>query len=371
MTLWPYAFALFAAALLPVQAALNGAINRALQQPPLVVVCSLTGSLLFIAAVAVLGGKLAWPGLGRLGAVPWWAWPAGVCGAIFLLDRLGLTRLRVNRIIGQARADGSVRIDVRLPLTDCVALGADLCARYRLVDAAVVPAMDDIDEQRRVIGDETSAMAHRLLHDGQAVGIGWGRTLRSSMARLPRESFARSWVVSLMGGLTRGSGINTFEVSTQLADALGADCWYLAAPLYCPSEKSRADLLAHGELADVMRRAREVEVALVTCGDITGNSLIASMPMVREHDAELRAHGAVGDLLGSFLDAEGQLVAHKLNRQVVALAPSELAAVPISVLSSGGVSKIPILRAVLRGGYVNRIVTDEACARALLDGGNA
>ena len=284
-----------------------------------------------------------------------------------IADRLGLTRLRVNRIIGQARADGSVRIDVRLPLADCVALADALCGRYGLVDAAVVPEMDDIDEQRRVIGEETSAILRRLLHDGQAVGIGWGRTLRASLARLPRDSFARSRVVSLMGGLTRGSGINTFEVATQFADALGAECWYIAAPLYCPSEESRRTLLAHGELADVMRRAREVEVALVTCGDLTGNSLIASMAMVREHEAGLRDCGAVGDLLGSFLDAQGQLCEHPLNHQVVALAPRELKALPVSILASGGMTKVPILRAVLTAGYVNRVVTDAGCARALLE----
>ncbi len=284
-----------------------------------------------------------------------------------IADRLGLTRLRVNRIIGQARADGSVRIDVRLPLADCVELADALCQRYDLVDAVVVPEMEDPDERRRVIGEETSAVLQRLLRDGQALGVGWGRTLRAALARLPRETFTKSWVVSLMGGLTRGSGINTFEVSTQFADALGAECWYIAAPLYCPSEESRRTLLAHGELADVMQRAREVEVALVTCGDMTGNSLIATMPMVRAHDFELRAAGAVGDLLGCFLDAEGRVVEHELNRQVVALSPIELKAVPVSIIASGGQSKVPILRAVLKAGYVNRVVTDAACARTLLE----
>ena len=284
-----------------------------------------------------------------------------------IADRMGLTRLRVNRAIGQARADGSVSIDLRLPLTECVALAEALAARYHLADAAVVPDLDQPDERRRVIGEEVSRMLARLVRDGQGVGIGWGRTLRASLARLPRQSFGRSWVVALMGGLTRGSGINTFEVSTQFADALGAECWYLAAPLYCPSEESRAALLAHGELADVMRRAREVEVALVTCGDLSASSLIASMPMVQAHQDGLRAAGAVGDVLGTFLDAEGAPVAHPLNRQVVALAPAELARAAHSILASGGLGKLPVMRAVLRAGYVNRLVTDATCARALLD----
>ncbi len=128
-------------------------------------------------------------------------------------------------------------------------------------------------------------------------------------------------------------------------------------------------MLAHAELADVMRRARAVSVALLTCGDMTSKSLIASMPMVRAHEAELEAMGAVGDLLGSFLDAEGALVPHPLNRQVMALTPPELKLVPVSILASGGMNKVPIIRSALLAGYVNHLVTDDACARALLDQG--
>lgn len=283
-----------------------------------------------------------------------------------IADRLGLTRLRVNRIIGQARADGTVRVDLRVPLVECVALAAQLAARFGLKAASVVPSLPDTNEQRRVIGEEVGLVLDPLLREDVGLGIGWGRTLRASLGRLPRRVLARSFVVSLMGGLTRGSGINTFEVSTQFAEALGAECWYLAAPLYCPSEELLRELLSHEDLADVMRRAREVGVALLTCGDLSDISLIAGMQTVRDHRDALRAAGAVGDVLGAFLDARGGLVDHPLNRRVMALSPDELRTVPDSVLASGGLNKVAIIRAILLGGYVNRIVTDEACARALL-----
>ena len=283
-----------------------------------------------------------------------------------IADRLGLTRLRVNRIIGQARADGTVRVDLRVPLGDCVALGAELAARFGLRAASVVPSLEDAAEQRRVIGEEVGLMLDRLLREGVGVGIGWGRTLRASLGRLPRRPVARSFVVSLMGGLTRGSGINTFEVSTQFAEAMQAECWYLAAPLYCPSVESRDELLSHEDLADVMRRAREAGIVLLTCGDLSDNSLIASMQAVRDHRAALRAAGAGGDMLGSFIDERGHVVDHALNRRVMALTPAELKALPESILASGGLNKVPIIRGILEGGYVNRIVTDEDCARSLL-----
>jgi transporter family-2 protein len=85
--IWPITFTLAAASLLPIQAALNSAINRALHRPPLVVMVSLGGSLIFMLVVALLNARQSWLALARLGSVPWWAWPAGVCGAVFLLSQ--------------------------------------------------------------------------------------------------------------------------------------------------------------------------------------------------------------------------------------------------------------------------------------------
>ncbi len=87
MSWWPIPFALLAASLLPIQAALNNAMNRALHRPPLVVIISVSCSLLFMVGVLLLQGRVALPSGERVAAVPWWAWPAGVCGAVFLLSQ--------------------------------------------------------------------------------------------------------------------------------------------------------------------------------------------------------------------------------------------------------------------------------------------
>jgi DNA-binding transcriptional regulator LsrR (DeoR family) len=283
-----------------------------------------------------------------------------------IADRLGVTRLRVNKIIGQARADGLVRIDIRMPLASCVALEEKLKARFGLDDATVVPSIPDPDAQQRVIGEAAGMMLDPLLKDGIGLGVGWGRTLRAAVHCLTPRRFPQSWVTALMGGLTRGSGTNTFEVSTEFARMIGAECYYVAAPIYCPSAENRSTLLTHYGLAEVMRRAREGDVALVASGDLTNRSLLASTHIVSECIAELRAAGAVGDLLGTFLDEYGRPVEHPLNDRVMALQPHELKAYPASILASGGMPKLPAVRGILNARYVRRLVTDEGVAKELL-----
>lgn len=283
-----------------------------------------------------------------------------------IAERLGVTRLKVNRIIGQARADGSVRIEVRLPLARCIALEEQLVARHGLQAASVIPSVEDLEDRQAQIGEAAGAMLDPLLTDGVGLGVGWGRTLRAATRRLTPRRLAGSYVTSLMGGLTRASGVNTFEVAADYADHLGAECYYFVAPLFCPSEESRTALLTHNGLSQVMRRAREGTIAMVSSGDLSPLSLLAATQTISENMESLRDAGAIGDLLGVFLNEDGQPVDHPLNHCVMSLTPTELKAYPISILASGGLNKLPIIRAILKGGYVTRLVTDEQVAEALL-----
>lgn len=284
-----------------------------------------------------------------------------------IADHLGITRLRVNNIVGQCRSDGTVVVDVRLPIADCIALEERLKTRFGLGSATVVPIIDDVDVLQRMIGEAAGALLDRLIGNGMGLGVGWGRTLSWAANRVTRRRYGESWVATLMGGLTRGSGTNTFEVATHFAQALGADCYYLAAPLYCPSIESREMLLTHHGLADVMRRARSVDLALVSSGDFSRRSQLAVTPTVKENLASLREAGAIGDLLGSFLTAEGKLADHPLNERVMALNIADLARIKTSILVSGGLYKFDIVRAALISERVNGIVTDEALARTILE----
>lgn len=284
-----------------------------------------------------------------------------------IADQLGLTRLRVNKILGQVRSDGSVAVDIRLPLVNCIELEQRLTGKFGLRHVSVVPALDDEGEQQRVIGDAAGALLDRILQNGMGLGVGWGKTLKAGLRRLTPRPLAESWVTSVMGGLTRGSGSSTFEVATGYARAISAECYYLTAPLYFPTPESRAMLLSHYGISETMRRARSVDVALVSCGDMTTRSLLVKTPTVSENLESLLSANAVGDILGVFLGPDGQPVDHPLNERVLSLTPKELMSVPHSILASGALYKLPILKAILKAGYVNCLVTDEHCAAAILE----
>jgi DNA-binding transcriptional regulator LsrR (DeoR family) len=87
----------------------------------------------------------------------------------------------------------------------------------------------------------------------------------------------------------------------------------------------------------------------------------------RETWRSLREAGAVGDICGHYLDRDGKAVMHSLTRRVIHPSMRVLLGVPERVLAAGGLQKVPIVRAAIRAGLADTLITDENAAIALCD----
>ena len=291
-----------------------------------------------------------------------------------IADLLGLTRLRVNKMLGECRSRGIVQVTLNTRFESCVMLERQLIREFGLTDAVVIPTPRDPERIPRLVGQAAGQfLVHFLRRHGiSAIGVGWGATLREGIRAIEGSDLEGASVVSLMGGLTRGFELNTFEIATELARKLHASCSYLAAPIYAGSRESRDTIVAQTVFAEVMERMRSVEIAILGSGDLSSRSLLIRHGRPEDVTVEsLVAAGAVGDLLGQFIDRTGVPVDHELNQRVVALPLATLREIPTVVLASGGVNKAEVIGAALRGGLVRVVVSDEATVRSVLGEGDA
>lgn len=281
--------------------------------------------------------------------------------------KLGLNRTRVNRLLAQARDQGLVQINITGRLSECVALEEQLKKQYGLDDATVVPTPPDQALIPQVIATAAGAALAERLKDGMSVGVGWGRTLRLSIQSVPRRSLKRLSVVSLLGGLTRGSAMNPHETASHLADLVGAQCYYVAAPALTDTESTRDLLIAQPMLREIFERGEKVDLAFLSVGELSHVCTMTRVGLVSRDEVDsLVEAGAVGDICAHWVDDEGRLVDHPLNSRVVALSPGKLRGIPCVVIASGGKSKTAALRGVLKGGMCDVLITDEQTASAIL-----
>lgn len=282
-------------------------------------------------------------------------------------QRIGISRMMVNRILAQCLAEGVVQIRINARLASSVALEEELVRRFALRDAVVLPSPARGEEVAAILGAEAGHYLSERLRPGISVGLGWGRALWSSLRTVRRRKVPGLAIVALLGGLTRRAAVNTYECASRLADIVSADCYYLAAPAFAGSEESRDMLFAQEVIAEVYERARHCDVALISAGELAPSSTNYKLGLLTREDLlSLREAGAVGDVLCCFIDAAGRPVDHPLNRRVIALRLADLKRIPQVILLGGGRAKAAVIGAALRAGYAHVLITDEDCARALL-----
>jgi DNA-binding transcriptional regulator LsrR (DeoR family) len=281
--------------------------------------------------------------------------------------KLGLTRVRVNRLLAYARKQGLVQVTITGRLASSIKLEDELKSTFGLRDAVVVPPAQEGEKLRNVIAAAAGHYLGQQLRDGMSVGVGWGQTLRHSLRFVPQKTFKRLSIVSLIGGLTHSSAVNPHETASHLADIVGGQCYYLAGPAFTDTAETRDVLMNQPMLRDVFERGRNVDLAFLSVGEMSRHSTMARLGLITQDEVEsLIAIGALGDLCSHWLNARGDMVDHPLNARAVALPPAHLRSVERVVLVSGGKSKIGMIHGVLTARLANILVTDEITARSVL-----
>lgn len=281
-------------------------------------------------------------------------------------QRLGLTRKRVNQMIGLSLATGLVQISIDGRFGPYLDLEARLVERFGLRRAIVVPSPAPETDVRAVVGAAAGQYMSDTLAAGDTLAIAWGGTIHAAAQNLSRRQGGHT-IISLVGGLVASGPINPYDNAAMFARFLGASCRYVTAPMIADSPELRDALMASRKIRDTFAAVRDAQHALLSAVDLTEQSKALEYGVIsRATWRSLRDAGAVGDIAGHYFDADGTAVQHPITRQVIRAELSDLRAIPNIVLAAGGGHKAPVIRAGLLAGLGHVLITDEAAAVALL-----
>jgi DNA-binding transcriptional regulator LsrR (DeoR family) len=282
--------------------------------------------------------------------------------------RVGVSRSTVSRMLTRALDTGIVEIRVHRPVAMHGELQSQTMRQFPVRDAII--SHDRGDGSLRAVGRLTADYLQATLPNEAGVAVGWGTALRAVVDGLCPDRRRRVDVVQLIGAVgSLEPDVDGGGLAAELAELLGGRPRLLNVPLVVADPALAAGLRREPSVARVLEVAARADIALIGLGSMRpeSSSFVRAGYVAADELAATAAAGAVGDVCGHFLDADGQLLDVPLGRRTLGLDLDRLRAIPRVVGVAAGPDKVAVVRAALRGGLVNVIATDSTTMAAVLD----
>lgn len=300
-----------------------------------------------------------------------WLYYVGNLSQQEVSQRLGVSRFKVLRMLADARKQGLVRIAVEHRTSRALALADQLVAAFGLQEAQVAPLGSDEPDDvlaRNAVAVLASGYLSRIAATDSpvTVGVGWGRTLSAMADNLTGVRNGGLTFVSLMGSVTYASHTAPGDVCVRLAAQTGGRAILLPAPFVTDSAAACAGIMSQRLVREAMDVARAADHALMSVGECRDGAILFDSDIFDAGQiAQLREADVVGDCCGVFYKADGSVADIELNRCTPCVRPADMAAMD-TVLLAGGMGKLAATLAVLRAGFVKKLLVDEGLANALV-----
>lgn len=267
------------------------------------------------------------------------------------------------RCLHLAQAKGIVKISVATPATTNEPLSEQLAERLGLAGCLVVDTTGGVRNAREQVAGAAARTLPGLLVEGDLLGLTWSRTVERMvelLSELPPCS-----VVQLAGSFspTHGDGLDLVHRAARLS---GGIAYAVPAPLVVDDPGVAAALRRQPAIAHPLAMADGLDVSVVSIGAWrAGCSTVWDAVPAPVQEAGCRA-GAVAEVSGRLLDAEGNPVESMLDHLVVSASVEQLRRPAERVALVGGADRAASTVAAVRAGLVSTLVTTAQVARAVL-----
>ena len=283
-----------------------------------------------------------------------------------IAQKLGLSRVKVTRLLKQARDEGLVKVSLSQPLPVQYDLARQIRRTFGIAEVIVAKSYRSSEATLDAAGMAGANYLNQVLFPGCRLGvIGWGLTV-SKMSPYLKPSPIRPCAVNELIGSFLGEG-NRYNISMRIAEILKVPIETLPAPVFVQSKTARDALLKESSISMALQHARECDIAFVGLGDASPDStLVRAGQLSPEHIEALRRLGVKGEILLRFYDSQGSPVISDLDEQVIALGWEDILHIPHIVAMVSGLHKVDAIVAALRGKLCHCLITDTETAEQVL-----
>lgn len=280
-----------------------------------------------------------------------------------IADMLGVSRMRVIRLLEKAERENVVQISIHNDFRGRLKTEQELIDIYQLDDAFVIPS--DERHTSETLNDAVAKAAAMYIDehfsDTPIINIGYGDTTGRFMNYFSQISKKKPTYISLTGG------VSIYLLNTQLS-AGNASLYLIPAPFVASTKEIVDAIKKETAVIEISRMHPTARCSVIGIGGMDDNATVIKSGIIQKNDFDfLKMRGAAGDVLAHFFDENGTFIPVSTEERLITYSPEALKKLHNVIAVAAGTVKRPAIRAALRGQYPNILITDEATAEWLIE----
>jgi len=288
-----------------------------------------------------------------------------------IAKQLGLSRVKVYRLLKQAKAEQVVQITINWPVERDLDLEKSLTELFGLKEAIVLKTVSPhYTPTLQLLGKLGAYYLEQVLVDDSTMTVCLGRSTYEVINAIEPSFQAKVRVAQAMGSMPfTMQELDSATLANQLAQKLGGEVLYLSSPLIADSPEAANVMRRQREIERTLAAARRADVALLGIGNLdpATSGFVEAGFITPEELSTLTADGAVGDMAGQIFTITGKLHPCEYNQRVIGISFDELCEIPLTIAVASGKEKAQAILGALRTCIVKVFCTDDQTAREVLE----
>jgi DNA-binding transcriptional regulator LsrR (DeoR family) len=281
---------------------------------------------------------------------------------------LYMSRPKVSRLLKKARELNIVDIKINYESDDINRITKQVQQRFGVENVVVVKTLSNEDDTIKEIGRAAANELKYFLKDGTKIGMSWGRTVRAMVDAFKAKSLKNMKIIELFGAVEYGEESQEFlSIGYEFSQKVNGTFFSLPSPLYINDITTRNILLDNPIIKNTLKMIDECDLIVTSLG-VVNTELPQRIWDAHIDDTtrkELLDKGAQGYLCAHFFNDKGQFIDHAINDNIIGIKTNTIRNQTI-MLVAGGESKCKAIHSILRGGYINTLVSDDKTLKQIL-----
>ncbi|MEO2077011.1 MAG: sugar-binding transcriptional regulator [Bacillus sp. (in: firmicutes)] len=279
-------------------------------------------------------------------------------------EMLNLSRNKVVRLLDRARAENIVQFHIKGHGVNCLEIEHKLINAFNLPRAFVIPTPKD--ELSRSLSKAAAQYIENNISNNELLGFGWGEAVSRTIESLTIDPSIEVSMVTLTGGVNYYFHKRDYSLEGGV-DKFKGGIHVIPAPFLASTEDMAKNMLTEPSVRNILDLASLSNHVVVGIGGIsTASTIIKEEKMTLNELIYIKNQNAVGDILGQFYDAEGNILDLPHHHRLIGTHLNTLKKLNNVIGVAGGPQKVDAIFGALKGCYIDTLITDEETAVALI-----